>query len=59
MALTCISLTLERPGSAGKPGHLVDLKIVDECDREVEVGKPGEIRIRGPLVFQGYWGKRN
>jgi len=57
MGLTCICLNSERPGSAGKPGPLVDLKIVDEFDREVDVGKPGEILIRGPLVFQGYWGE--
>ena len=55
--VTCICLNSERPGSAGKPGPLVDLKIVDEFDREVETGKPGEILIRGPLVFQGYWGE--
>jgi long-chain acyl-CoA synthetase len=55
MGFTCIGLNSERPGSAGRPGPLVDSKIVDEFDREVEIGKPGEILIRGPLVFQGYW----
>jgi long-chain acyl-CoA synthetase len=55
MGLTCLCSNRERPGSAGKQGPLVDLKIVDEFDREVESGKPGEIAIRGPLVFQGYW----
>jgi len=55
MGLTCVCLNSERPGSAGKPGPLVDLKIVDDLDREVETGKPGEVVIRGPLVFQGYW----
>jgi long-chain acyl-CoA synthetase len=55
MGWTCLCPNSERPGSAGKPGPLVDLKIVDEFDREVEKGKPGEIVIRGPLVFQGYW----
>lgn len=57
MGLTCICSNSERPGSAGRPGSLVDLKIVDEFDCEVEVGKPGEILIRGPLVFKGYWGE--
>ncbi len=55
MGLTCIGLNQERPGSAGRQGPLVDLKIVDEFDREVERGKTGEIVVRGPLVFQGYW----
>jgi long-chain acyl-CoA synthetase len=57
MGLTCAGLNSERPGSAGKAGPLVDLKIVDDLDREVETGKPGEIVIRGPLVFEGYWGE--
>ena len=57
MGLTCICPNRERPCSAGKQGPLVDLKIVDEFDREVEAGKPGEILIRGPLVFQGYLGE--
>jgi acyl-CoA synthetase (AMP-forming)/AMP-acid ligase II len=55
MGWTCLCPNSERPGSAGKPGPLVDLKTVDEFDREVDTGKPGEIVIRGPLVFQGYW----
>jgi long-chain acyl-CoA synthetase len=45
----------ERPGSAGRPGPLVALMIVDEFDREVSPGESGEILIRGPIVFQGYW----
>jgi acyl-CoA synthetase (AMP-forming)/AMP-acid ligase II len=57
MGLTCVGLNSERPGSAGKAGPLVDLRIVDDFDHEVEVGNTGEIVIRGPLVFQGYWGE--
>jgi len=57
MGLTCMCLNAERPGSAGRPGTLVDLMIADERDREVAAGKPGEILVRGPLVFKGYWGE--
>jgi acyl-CoA synthetase (AMP-forming)/AMP-acid ligase II len=57
MGLTCICLNAEKPGSAGRPGPLVGLMIADEFDREVKAGKPGEILVRGPLVFQGYWGE--
>ena len=45
----------EKPGSAGKEGPLVKVKLVDDHDQEVEVGNPGEICVRGPLVFLGYW----
>jgi long-chain acyl-CoA synthetase len=45
----------ERPGAAGKPAPLCQVRLVDEYDREVPVGTPGEITVRGPLVFQGYF----
>jgi len=45
----------ERPGSAGKEGPLAKVKLVDDHEREVPVGTPGEICVRGPLVFLGYW----
>ena len=45
----------ERPGAAGKPAPLCQVKLVDDYDREVPVGMPGEITVRGPLVFQGYF----
>jgi len=47
----------DRPGAAGKPVPLCQIKMMDDYDREVPVGTPGEIVVRGPLVFQGYFGQ--
>lgn len=46
----------ERPGSAGKAGLLSRVVLFDDYDREVPVGDPGEICVRSPTVFLGYWG---
>ena len=45
----------EKPGAVGKPLPAVELRCFDEQGAEVPVGAPGEIVVRGPLVFQGYW----
>lgn len=45
----------DHPGSAGKPGPLCSVKLVDDYDRDVPVGTPGEILVRGPMIFQGYF----
>jgi fatty-acyl-CoA synthase len=44
-----------RLGSCGRPNPLVDVKLFDAQMREVEVGEPGEICVRGSLVMDGYW----
>jgi len=46
----------EKPGSAGKPTHLARVALFDDLDNEVPVGTPGEICVRSPTVFLGYWG---
>lgn len=47
----------ERPGSAGRPSSMVRVALFDEYDREVPPGTPGEICVRSPGVFLGYWGR--
>ncbi|WP_338465560.1 class I adenylate-forming enzyme family protein [Novosphingobium sp. ZN18A2] len=48
---------LLHPDSVGLPVPCVDLKVVDENDREVPPGASGELCIRGPNVVHGYWNR--
>ncbi|MEJ2716585.1 MAG: AMP-binding protein, partial [Deltaproteobacteria bacterium] len=44
-----------KPGSAGMPGHLSEVQILDEDGNVLPTGQSGEIAVRGPSVFKGYW----
>jgi malonyl-CoA/methylmalonyl-CoA synthetase len=46
-----------RAGSVGVPFPGVSARIVDEAGHELPEATPGELQIRGPNVFAGYWGK--
>lgn len=48
---------LPRPGSIGMPLPGVEMKLLDEEGNEVEIGDTGEIVVRGPNVFKGYWNR--
>jgi long-chain acyl-CoA synthetase len=43
------------PGSVGKPVPDVELRLCDEAGNLAERGDPGEVVVRGPNVFAGYW----
>jgi long-chain acyl-CoA synthetase len=43
------------PGSVGLPLPGIELRLVDPQGNDVEVGDPGEVWVRGPNVFKGYW----
>ncbi|MBW2681061.1 MAG: AMP-binding protein [Deltaproteobacteria bacterium] len=45
----------DRPGSAGKMVPLGEVRIVDDYDHPVPMGQVGEITMKGPLIFKGYW----
>jgi long-chain acyl-CoA synthetase len=45
----------ERPLSVGLPVPGVEVKIVDENEREMKVDQVGEIIVRGSNVMKGYW----
>ena len=47
----------EKAGSIGRPLFHVSTRIVDEQDCDVPVGEVGELLVRGPNVFAGYWGR--
>ncbi len=47
---------LSRTGSTGLAGLCCEAKVIDQAGREVPVGTPGEIAVRGPNVFFEYWG---
>jgi len=44
-----------RPGSVGAPVDGLEVRLVDADGSDVLVGDPGEILVKGPNVFQGYW----
>jgi long-chain acyl-CoA synthetase len=50
-------LQSDRIRSAGRPTVAVEIQITDEQGVEVPPGTPGEIRLKGPAVMQGYWGR--
>lgn len=47
-----------RPGSIGPPLPGVEIRLVDDDGADVLVGDPGEVWVRGPNVFAGYWNDR-
>ena len=48
-----------KPGTVGVPFPSTDARVVDPEDptRDRAVGEPGELLLRGPQVFSGYWRK--
>ncbi len=50
-----LSDALECLGSAGRQCGISNMEIVDENDNSLPLGQTGEIAVRGPLVFQGFW----
>lgn len=46
----------EVPARLSKRQNLFcEIRLVDEQDREVPPGAPGELAFRGPTLFSGYW----
>jgi fatty-acyl-CoA synthase len=46
---------IEKIGSVGKPVAHLELRVVGDDGGDVPSNTPGEIVLRGPKVFRGYW----
>jgi long-chain acyl-CoA synthetase len=44
-----------KPGSVGRPIPGVEVMLLDEDGDPADEDEPGEIAVRGPNVFSGYW----
>jgi long-chain acyl-CoA synthetase len=53
--ITTLSPYDDQPGSAGRPVPMAVVGLLDENGRCVPQGQTGEIAVRGPMVFNGYW----
>ena len=55
----CFSLPAEdairKQGSIGFPNFFIDAKLVDDQGDEVGIGEVGELWMKGPHLFAGYW----
>jgi long-chain acyl-CoA synthetase len=51
---TTLMSEVAKPGSIGRAVPGVELRLLDEAGRVVD-DEPGEIVVRGPNVFSGYW----
>lgn len=52
---TSLGTGRHRPGSVGRPLPGVEVRLVDDGGEDALTGDPGEIWVRGPNVFAGYW----
>ena len=64
-AMTWLPMIMHRPDgteaeqrrllSIGTPFAGVDIRIVDEHGKNCPTGEPGEVALRSPIMFRGYW----
>jgi fatty-acyl-CoA synthase len=46
---------LRKTNSVGRPVHFLEMRLASGDGREADVGEPGELLLRGPQMFSGYW----
>ncbi len=44
-----------KAGAAGVPAPGIGIRLVDASERDVGTGTPGELLLKGPSLFSGYW----
>ena len=49
----------DRLGTIGVPVPSTDVRVVDDDNKPVPVGQPGELCVKGPQVMQGYWNRQD
>ncbi|OQP06194.1 o-succinylbenzoate--CoA ligase [Geobacillus sp. 46C-IIa] len=47
--------SIRKSGSVGKTPIHTEIRIVDSMDQDVPIGEVGELLVKGPNVFAGYW----
>jgi long-chain acyl-CoA synthetase len=47
-----------KPWSVGLPLPGVEVRLADEDGSDAEEGDPGEVLVKGPNVFRGYWNRQ-
>ena len=50
-----IPIGLAPTNLAKRQSAFCDIRLVDTDDNEVPIGTPGEVAMRGPTLFSGYW----
>lgn len=46
-----------RPGSIGQAAPGYQVRLINKMEYEVAPGEVGEIQVKGPGIFKGYWGR--
>ena len=46
---------IRKAGSIGRPNYFIDVRVVDIDNRPLGPNQPGELILKGPSGFSGYW----